>query len=180
MKSKLLFSFLLLIVCASMNAQTIADPVSYCLKEYRGDPGGKLLKVQIDFTKDGKKSIFIALVSSGDKSGYLWIGFKPVEGGYARIPVLEVNGLNAQGAVKFRDDALYNGYISELKTYGIISYAPDNETGALTATVIQDGALKQTTLKRIAPQGADSKRYKSLFLAHTHNPQVEEIPLPAK
>ena len=178
MKTNLLTFLLLTMLCVYANGQTIPDPVAYFLEKYTHEPNDKVLKTQVDFAQNGKKIILLAYSSSVDRSGYLWMAFAPVKGGYEQMPVIEVNGKNNQGAVRFRTDALHQGQVAELKSYGLLSYFPSGSSGELTGVVLKGDALTQVPIKQVHPEGVDGTLYKSLFQGRGLNVQVEEIAIP--
>lgn len=171
---------LFVVFCFSSRAkgQVIRDPISYYTNEYGHDVGAKLLKLEVKFNRDGRKTIFLAYSNNADRSGNLWTGFIPVEGGYFKAPLENEKGESEQSGVTFRTDAYYVGHIPELKSRGLVAYVSGGGgKGVLVAYTLSGKALRQIVLAKINPEGKDQERYKKLF---TDRPtaKIEELTIP--
>jgi len=168
-----LLAFYELLLCGPALAGPIADPVQDFLAEERREVNDQLLKVEGDLNGDGKKEVMLSLSHMRNgKAGNIWVIYSPSEGGYTKLTDL----------ISFREDALYVGYVEQLRAPGLVSYWPGGGgKGSLMAYQVEHARLKATKLGEIEPQGKDAGIYDRFFgkIRSASSPQTLAVVAPS-
>jgi hypothetical protein len=164
------YSFLITVITFlfswSANASLINNPEQNLLSRIAHEPNC-LWKLQADLNADGYPEILLSLktLRNGD-AGNAWIVYAGRKNGYL---LLDEN-------LSFRTDAVFIGYIEEIKDNGLLGYYPDNSSqGALIALQLKQTRFNTIKLGVIRPLGEDAQIYNKYFSSSKLNLEKKSI-----
>lgn len=154
------------LVSCSARANAINDPEQNFLSHLSREPNC-LWKMQADLNTDDYPEILLSLNTfRNGKAGHIWQVYAGTKDGY--LPIRE--------NLSFRTDAVFIGYIDELKEKGLLAYFPASSSqGALVAFHIKQNHLVESNLGKIRSHGSDATKYKKYFSSSKQS--LEKKPL---
>lgn len=114
-----------------------------------------LWRIQADLNSDHYPEVLLTLDTyRNGKAGHIWQVYLGTKDGFVAV----------SETVSFRTDAVFIGYIHEIKEPGLLAYLPGSGSqGTLVAYQVKHTQLVQSNLGSIHPLGSDATKYKRYF-----------------
>lgn len=149
----------------SVSPKIISNPVVNYM-EIRGfKRSDQIMKVEFDFDGDGRREVLISEpMALNGKAGNMWLIYTPVDKGYKRLDTI----------IDFRDDALYMGYVEELKGKAILSYWPSSaQSGTIMSIQIKGDQIIYEGFKDVEWENQQSKDILEYYFGLGKEPAVK-------